>query len=80
MILEIRSTSKAYPILNHRYAWNFQNSRSSKRKPRNTERHSKIQVWGSGVPRASRARGQSQFWRPHPDLPWQLRCEKWVGT
>jgi len=22
----------------------------------------------SGVPRASRARGQSQFWRPHPDL------------
>jgi len=34
----------------------------------------------SGVPRASRARVQSQFWRPHPDLSWQLRCEKWVGS
>jgi len=31
---------------------------------------------GSGVPRASRARVQSQFWRPHPDLSWQHRCEK----
>jgi len=34
----------------------------------------------SGEPRASRARGQSQFWRPHLDLSWQLRCEKWARS
>ena len=30
---------------------------------------------GSGLPRVSRARGQTQFWRPHPARPWQHRCE-----
>jgi len=43
---EVRSTNTTYPILTHRYALNSKNSRSSEEKPRNTERHSKIQVWG----------------------------------
>ena len=34
----------------------------------------------SGVPRVSRARGQTQFWRPHPARSWQHRCEEWVGN
>jgi len=34
----------------------------------------------SGVPRISCARGQSQFWRPHPARSWQHRCEEWVGS
>jgi len=34
----------------------------------------------SGVPRVSRARGQSQFDRPHPVCSWQHRCEGWVGS
>jgi len=50
----------------------------------NTALHSEVRTkpWrsSSGVPRASRARGQSQFWRPHPDLSRQVRCEKRVGS
>jgi len=37
-------------------------------------------VANNGVLRVSRARGQSQFWRPHSDLSWQHRCEEWVGN
>jgi len=32
----------------------------------------------SGVPRVFCARGQTQFWRPHPSRSWQHRCEEWV--
>jgi len=31
-----------------------------------------------GVPRVSRARGQSHFERPHPACSRQRRCEEWV--
>jgi len=34
----------------------------------------------SGVPRVSRARGQSQFERHHPVCSWQHRCEERVGS
>jgi len=37
-------------------------------------------LWTSGVPRVSRARGQSQFGRPYPVCSWQYRCEGWVGS
>jgi len=32
----------------------------------------------SGVPRVSRTRGRTQFWRPHPACSWLHRCEEWV--
>jgi len=37
-------------------------------------------IISSGVPRVSRARGQSQFGRPHPARSWQHRCEESAGS
>jgi len=34
----------------------------------------------SNAHRVFRARGQSQFGRPHPGHSRQLRCEGWVGS
>jgi len=46
----------------------------------NQETACSSQCTSSGVPRVSRARGQRQFWRPHPAPSWQRRCKVWVGS
>jgi len=40
----------------------------------------KNSIGSSGVPRVSRAMGQSQFGHPHPGRWWQHRCQEWVGS
>jgi len=40
----------------------------------------KLLVVFSGAPRVSRARGKTQFWRPHPARSWQHRWVECVGN